>query len=74
LIRIYDQVERGDFTRSTELRLWLDTLGVSPKGQQDRRWVRPKYDRPAHGVPDLQPDTEAIIRRLGLDYDPKRGA
>jgi hypothetical protein len=37
-IRIYDQVERGEFVRAGELRLWLDTLGISPKGWQDRRW------------------------------------
>ena len=41
LVRLFDQVERGDFVRSGELRLFADTLGVSPKGQQDRRWLRP---------------------------------
>lgn len=41
LIRLYDQVERGDFVRAPELRLWLDTMGVTPKGQQDRRWRPP---------------------------------
>jgi hypothetical protein len=41
LIRLYDQVERGDFQRASELRLWLDTMGVTPKGQLDRRWARP---------------------------------
>lgn len=44
MIRLYDQVERGEFQRASELRLWLDTLGVSPKGQQDRRWAPPKPD------------------------------
>lgn len=42
LIRIYDQVERGEFQRSTELRLGMDTYGITPKGQQDRRWVAPE--------------------------------
>lgn len=41
LIRIYDQVERGEFPRATELRLMMDTFGITPKGQQDRRWARP---------------------------------
>lgn len=42
LIRIYDQVERGEFQRANELRLQMDTYGITPKGQQDRRWVPPK--------------------------------
>lgn len=42
LIRIYDQVERGEFQRATELRLMMDTFGITPKGQQDRRWSPPK--------------------------------
>lgn len=42
VIRLYDQVERGEFQRATELRLSMDTYGISPKGQQDRRWTRPK--------------------------------
>lgn len=38
VIRLYDQVERGEFQRSAELRLSMDTYGITPKGQQDRRW------------------------------------
>lgn len=41
LIRLYDQVERGEFQRSSELRLQMDTYGLTPKGQQDRRWKPP---------------------------------
>lgn len=44
VIRLYDQVERGEFQRSAELRLQMDTYGITPKGQQDRRWARPKAD------------------------------
>lgn len=51
LIRLYDQVERGEFQRAAELRLQMDTYGITPKGQQDRRWVRPKPDE----VPSSQP-------------------
>lgn len=40
-IRLWDQVERGEYVRAAELRLWLDTWGISPKGQQDRRWSAP---------------------------------
>ena len=38
VIRLYDQVERGEFQRHNELRLSMDTYGITPKGQQDRRW------------------------------------
>ena len=41
MIRLYDQVERGEFGRAGELRLQMDTYGVTPKGQQDRRWKPP---------------------------------
>jgi hypothetical protein len=41
---LYDQVERGEFQRANELRLQMDTYGITPKGQQDRRWKPPKVD------------------------------
>jgi hypothetical protein len=41
VIRLYDQVQRGEFQRSAELRLSMDTYGITPKGQQDRRWKPP---------------------------------
>jgi hypothetical protein len=47
VVRIYDQVERGDFTRAGELRLQMDTYGITPKGQQDRRWRPPAESAPA---------------------------
>ena len=46
MVRLYDQVERGEFQRATELRLLMDTYGVTPKGQQDRRW-KPPVEEPA---------------------------
>lgn len=46
MIRLHDQVERGEFQRSTELRMTMDTYGVTPKGQQDRRWKPPKVETP----------------------------
>ncbi len=54
VIRLYDQVERGEFQRATELRLSMDTYGISPKGQQDRRWTRPK----ANEAPSPQQQTD----------------
>lgn len=44
LVRLYDQVERGEFQRAAELRLQMDTYGITPKGQQDRRWKPPKAE------------------------------
>lgn len=47
VVRLYDQVERGEFQRASELRLQMDTYGVTPKGQQDRRWRPPaEPDKP----------------------------
>lgn len=50
LIRVYDQVERGEFQRAGELRLGMDTFGISPKGQQDRRWKKPEAEVAAPAV------------------------
>lgn len=50
LIRLYDQVERGEFQRSGELRLQMDTYGITPKGQQDRRWSPPAEEEGAAQV------------------------
>ncbi len=46
VIRLYDQVERGEFQRAGELRLQMDTYGITPKGQQDRRWQAPSKEEP----------------------------
>lgn len=46
VIRLYDQVERGEFQRASELRLQMDTYGITPKGQQDRRWKAPVKEEP----------------------------
>jgi len=42
LVLLYDQVERGEYQRAGELRLQMDTYGITPKGQQDRRWKKPE--------------------------------
>ncbi len=47
IVRLYDQVERGEYHRASELRLQMDTYGITPKGQQDRRWAPPKADEQA---------------------------
>ena len=68
LVRLFDQVERGEYQRCTELRLMMDTYGLTPKGQQDRRWRppdEPKAPKPA-GLPRL-PGTYARERFRRLD-------
>jgi hypothetical protein len=55
LARLYDQVERGEYQRAGELRLWSDTYGITPKGQQDRRWLPPTPDAPVAPVRQLKP-------------------
>jgi hypothetical protein len=40
LVRLYDQVQRGELQRAGEVRLWMDDYGITPKGQQARRWAR----------------------------------
>jgi hypothetical protein len=59
-IRIFDQVERGEFTRTQELRLWCDTLGITPKGQQDRRWKPPEVEAGAEPIPDYYGGLKAV--------------
>ena len=44
VVRLYDQVERGDFPRHGELRIAMDGYGITPKGQQMRRWQPPKVE------------------------------
>ena len=42
---LWDRVDRGDIWRAAELRQWLDGFGITPKGQQDRRWTKPAPKR-----------------------------
>ena len=56
VIRLYDQLERGQFQRASELRLQMDTYGITPKGQQDRRWRKPAE------TADPRPETKTAGR------------
>jgi hypothetical protein len=38
---LYDRVERGEFVRSAELRMWSDSFGITPRGRQSLRWKPP---------------------------------
>ena len=46
IVRLYDQVERGEFQRATELRLQMVAYGMNPEGQQKRHWL-PAPSEPA---------------------------
>lgn len=41
-VRLFDECQRGRWQRAGEFRMWADTYGLTPKGAQDRRWIRPK--------------------------------
>ena len=48
--RLHDQVAQGDYVRASELRMWLDNYGLTPKGRVDRRIlpaVKPEAEKPA---------------------------
>lgn len=42
LAQLHDAVDRGELVRATELRLWLDALGLSPKGALQLRRKPPE--------------------------------
>lgn len=51
VIQLYDATERGELHRSAELRMSMDNYGITPKGQQDRRWSPPKAEEPVAEAP-----------------------
>jgi hypothetical protein len=44
VITLFDATRRGELQRSAELRMLMDNYGITPKGQQDRRWAPPKAE------------------------------
>lgn len=69
LIKLYDQVERGKHVLAGELRLGMDTWGISPKGQQDRRWAPPKAaEAPAASTPEPGAASEAPVPISRYDH------
>jgi hypothetical protein len=71
LVRLYDQVERGEYRFAGELRLWMDTYGVSPKGAQDRRWIRPPDPEPP--PPPGRGSAYAHLQVVDVDREERRG-
>jgi hypothetical protein len=66
VIQLYDQTERGEFVRSAELRMAMDNYGITPKGQQDRRWQPPKGIEQPTEEPAPQPGSRfAHLRAVG---------
>lgn len=65
-IQLYDAKERGDFKAITELRQWMDGIGVTFKGQQDRRWSPPKAEDVARTEQPAEPDGKyGYLRAVG---------
>jgi hypothetical protein len=44
VVKLYDQVERGEFQRAAELRMAMDGYGITPHGAQLLHWAPPKAD------------------------------
>ncbi len=61
VILLWDQVNRGEYQRSAELRLQMDGYGITPKGQTDRRW-----EKPAPSAPEKKPSGSSADRRRRL--------
>lgn len=66
IVRLFDEVESGRATAAlrTELRLLLDTYGATPKGAQDRRWLKPKSAGPVPAPPTVGATPYAHLRVL----------
>jgi len=62
LANLHDRVERGEYQRAAELRLWMDTYGITPKGGQDRRWEPPIEQPQLLEPPARTPDDYAHLR------------
>ena len=61
--RLYDQVERGEFQRASELRLQMAAYGMTPEGQQKRRWRRPEV--PVEGQRPRSSGKYSHLRAVG---------
>ena len=64
VVLLYDATERGELGRSTELRQLMDNYGITPKGQQDRRWMRARKEEP-NGVVKPAASQYAGLRVVG---------
>lgn len=64
VIALFDVVERGQAKAAerSELRQLMDNYGITPRGQQDRRWVAPKAEEPK--VTPTTEDPEDPYRHL----------
>jgi len=65
VIQLYDATERGELHRSAELRMSMDTYGITPKGQQDRRWAAPKGDEKPEAPKTAESGRYAHLRAVG---------
>jgi hypothetical protein len=66
VVKLYDQVERSPDLASlhTQLRMMMDTYGVTPKGQQSLRWKRPEV-QPGQSAASDRTGTYAHLRAVG---------
>jgi hypothetical protein len=64
VIRLYDQVERGEFQRANELRLQMDSYGITPKGQKENRWTRQSEQQQPPSSAKGQRDRKASVLKV----------
>lgn len=60
VIKLFDKVERNQASSAelTQYRQLLDSYGITPKGQQDRRWTKPEAPgEPAAGPAPTKPES-----------------
>jgi len=65
LLRMADKaVDDPAAALATQIRLYKDTLGLTPKGRRDLRWLLPGEVPPTFGVLDGGKTSESNVRRL----------
>lgn len=66
VVKLFDKIERNDASSAemTQYRQLLDSYGITPKGQQDRRWTKPKGDEAPAVVPGDEPAIDPRFAHL----------
>lgn len=70
MIRLVDRFERGESSAMTNLRQLMDSYGITPKGQQDRRWLPPKSDEQPQDATASSTPTTGRYDHLRLVREP----
>jgi hypothetical protein len=66
VIRLYDQMERGNPRFVAETRMWMGNYGITPAGAQQRR-CKPPEPTQATGKPVGRPEQYGHLRPVDED-------